>query len=239
MNCKDFAGAMHEIVTRRAAPRTRQLEALEHASHCLWCAVRLDEETRLTEDLQGFAKVVHARQAPPRVEEALLRAFREKASRVAAARGKPVGVGLWRRLGWSVALAGAVAGALIAVWWGPRLLRHSNALTPQIAQSRPLKPSAPLQAKAEQPVTAGQTEARVNKVALNTLRRQVATDFIPLGTCDDPGCMDEAVLVRLALPSETLLMLGLPVDNDFASGALMADVVLGPDGVPYAIRFVN
>ena len=239
MNCKDFAGEIHEIVTRRAASRTRQLEALEHASRCLWCAVRLDDETRLTEDLQGFAKDLRAHQAPARIEEALLQAFREKASRVAAARHKPAGAGFWRRLGWGVALAGAVTGALIAVGWAPRLWRHSTALTPQTAQSRPLKSSAPAQAKAEHPLAAGQTEGRIHKVALDKLRREVATDFIPLGTCDDPGCMDEAVLVRLALPSETLLALGLPVDGDFASEALVADVVLGPDGVPYAIRFVN
>jgi hypothetical protein len=238
MNCKDFESVIHEIVTRRAASRTRQLEALEHAGRCLWCAVRLDEETRLREDLQGFARTLRAHQAPARVEEALVRAFRKKASGVAGRSHEPAWAFLWRRATWRMAFAAAVTAGLIAILWAPRVLRHSDGLTPQPTQSKSLKSSAPSQAKAERPL-AGQTEGRTRKVALDKLRRAVAADFIPLGTCDDPGCMDEAVLVRVALPSETLLMLGLPVDSDFASGPLEADVVLGSDGVPYAIRFVN
>jgi hypothetical protein len=65
------------------------------------------------------------------------------------------------------------------------------------------------------------------------------TEFIPLATCDDPECLDEAVVVRVALSSEALLTFGIPVGSDFASGPLLADIVLGSDGVPYGIRFVD
>jgi hypothetical protein len=52
--------------------------------------------------------------------------------------------------------------------------------------------------------------------------------------------MDEAVLVRVTLPAEALLVFGLPINNDWVAGeSVEADVVLGSDGVPSAIRFVN
>jgi hypothetical protein len=52
--------------------------------------------------------------------------------------------------------------------------------------------------------------------------------------------MDEAMLVRVTLPADALLAFGLPMDNDYATEELVqADVALGSDGVPLAIRFVN
>jgi hypothetical protein len=52
--------------------------------------------------------------------------------------------------------------------------------------------------------------------------------------------MDEAMLVRVSLPAEALLAFGLPMDNDYATEEFVqADVALGSDGVPLAIRFVN
>jgi hypothetical protein len=52
--------------------------------------------------------------------------------------------------------------------------------------------------------------------------------------------MDEATLVRVTLPAEALLAFGLALDNDYApEGYVQADVALGSDGVPFAIRFVD
>jgi hypothetical protein len=81
--------------------------------------------------------------------------------------------------------------------------------------------------------------ATKQKRALEKPASEVAAEFIPLATCDDPECLDEAVVVRMALSSDALLMLGIPLDGDRASGPVLADVVLGSDGVPYGIRFVD
>jgi len=52
--------------------------------------------------------------------------------------------------------------------------------------------------------------------------------------------MDDAVLVHVTLPAETLLSFGLPLNNDeMAAESVEADVVIGSDGIPAAIRFVN
>jgi hypothetical protein len=80
----------------------------------------------------------------------------------------------------------------------------------------------------------------MERVALEESASELTTDFIPLGTCDDSQCMDEATLVRVTLPAEALLAFGLGIDSDYAmDGSVQADVALGSDGVPFAIRFVE
>ena len=291
MNCKDFESMIHEIVSRRAADKTKQLEALEHAGRCLWCALRLDEETKLTGSLQAFARTLSVQRAPARVEEALVQAFRERTWRAAAPRFGLAGKRLWRRLSWGLAFAATVAAAWIVVLRASRVHPRSSASPPQVASNPALASSEPSPAKQEQPFVPGQSErqvkaqsqgaqsqvatrrsaepgpqistnrelqglvldhpqqrsaaqavprGRAESAALHESAGEVTTDFIPLGTCDDSECVDEAMLVRVSLPAEALLAFGLPMDNDYATEEFVqADVALGSDGVPLAIRFVN
>jgi hypothetical protein len=290
MNCKDFESMIHEIASRRAADKTKQLEALEHAGHCLWCALRLDEETKLTESLQAFARTLNVQRAPARVEEALLQAFRERTWRAAAPRFGLAGKRLWRRLIWGLAFAATVAAMWIVILQAPHLHRSSSVPPSQAASNPPLAPSDSA-AKQDQPFLPGQSErqvkaqsqgiqsqvaarqsdepdagrsrnqkpgasvldhrqpdsgtqaafhGRVERAALDESASEVTTGFIPLGACEDSECMDEAMLVRVSLPAEALLAFGFPMDNDYApEEPVQADVALGSDGVPLAIRFVK
>jgi hypothetical protein len=135
MNCKDFESMIHEIVSRRAVDKTKQLEALEHAGRCLWCALRLDEETRLTESLRAFARTLDVQRAPARVEEALVQAFRERTLREGAPRFGLAGKRLWRRLSWALAFAATVAAAWIVVLRTARVHPNSSVPSPQAANT--------------------------------------------------------------------------------------------------------
>jgi hypothetical protein len=228
MNCKDFESMIHELVSGRAADKTKQLEALEHAAHCLWCALRLDQETKLTHSLQAFAATLHAQRAPVRVEEELLRAFRETTLRTVAPRLGSAGKPLWRGLGLGLAFAATVALALIVVRQWPRLHPRSVSSPPQVANNH--QPSG------------GQVapQGRLASGARDESASVLTADFISLGTCDDSPCMDDATLVRVTLPAEALLAFGLATDNDYSPEALVqADVAVGSDGAPFAIRFVD
>jgi len=213
MKCKDFEDVIYEIASRRAAQETNRLEALEHAASCLWCAIHLDEETRLTQSLQAFARTLGAQRAPDRVEERLVQAFRERASRTVAPTFVSAGRQLWRRLSWGLVIAATMAAASVVVLLGPRLHPGASAPPIQVANSAPHESSVDL---------------------------EQATDFIPLRACDVPECYDEAMLVRVTLPADSLQLFGLPVASDYASDdSVEADVVLGSDGIPFAIRLVN
>ena len=228
MNCKDFESMIHELVSRRVADKAKQLEALEHAGHCLWCALRLDEETKLTGSLQAFAGTLQAQRAPLRVEEELLQAFRETSLRATAPRFGPAGKRLWHGLSWGLAFAATIATAWIVIFEWPRLHPRSSAPPPHVAN--------------HQPLSGGQVapQGRQESAALDEAASEVTTDFFSLGTCDDSQCMEEATLVRVTLPAEALLAFGIGTDSDFApEGLVRADVALGSEGVPFAIRFVD
>jgi hypothetical protein len=233
MNCKDFETMVHEIVSGRAVDKTKQLEALEHAGHCLWCALRFDEETKLTESLRGLARTLNPQRAPARVEEALVEAFRERPRRATAPLFGLAGKRLWRWLGWGLAFAATVAAAWIVILQAPHLRRGPSVPSRQVASNRPLTSPPPTQAKGELGSAPAQSQGQAKA-------QEVATDFIPLGTCDDSDCMDEAMLVRVSLPAEALLTFGLPINNDWVAGqSVEADVIIASDGIPSAIRFVN
>jgi len=266
MKCKDFESMIHELASRRVVDKTKQLDALEHAGHCLWCALRLDQETKLTERLQAFANALQGQRAPVRVEEELLRAFRERNLRSSAPLFGLAGKRLWRGLSWGLAFGATLATVWVGIFLWPRLHRGSSTLAPRVATKQPPASEAS-QAKHEvslfPPVTTGLAPgmhtagpARAaqkggatpqvahawspERAALDESASEATTDFISLGTCDDTQCMEEATLVRVTLPAEALLAFGLGTGNDYSpEGIVQADVALGSNGVPFAIRFVN
>jgi hypothetical protein len=254
MNCKDFENTIHELVTRRTAGATKQLEAFEHAGHCLWCALRLDEETRLTEKLRAFAGALQFQRAPARVEEELLRAFREKNSAESTVLLGIAGKRLRQALSWGLAFAATVAAAWILIFLWPHFHSGASDHPPRVDNHRPPAASEPSRTNVA-PVTRAALSARaalkgatpqvayawtLERTALGESASELPGDFISLGTCDDSLCMDEATLVRVSLPAEALLAFGLGTGNDYSpEGSVQADVVLGSDGVPFAIRFVD
>jgi hypothetical protein len=255
MNCKDFDNAIHELVSRRLADKTKQLDALEHAGHCLWCALRLDEETKLTEKLHAFAGTLQSQRAPARVEEELLRAFRERNVGSSAPLFGLDKKRVWRGLRLGLAFAAAVAAVWVVVSLWPRLHPGSSALHSRVSNNRAPATSEPTRSNVAPAQLTGGTAFTSRKsggvqplgqawsperVALDESANEVATDFISLGTCDDSQCMEEATLVRVRLPVEAALAFGFGTDREYSSeGFVQADVALASGGVPFAIRFVN
>ena len=227
--------------------------------------MRLDEESRLTDNLSAFAATLRGRGAPMRVEEALLQAFRERKSQAA-----PAGLWLtarvfWRGLAWSVALAVALSLAYLVILHRPHGTTPRSAPIAQTGNGR--RPAAaeapPAQQDFRTPPLAAVAPSRSSSVAPRAVAPAVESSptvalagtplpqaegqqqeqaFIPLATCDDSQCLDEVTLVRVTLPAEARLAFGVGSDgdNDYAAEeSVEADVALGSDGVPFAIRFVD
>jgi len=68
---------------------------------------------------------------------------------------------------------------------------------------------------------------------------EVVTRFYPLREGEDLTELESLQLVRVELPGSALSEVGLPVDPETASAPVIADVVLGQDGLARAIRFVR
>ncbi|MCX6622972.1 MAG: hypothetical protein NTY38_18275 [Acidobacteria bacterium] len=99
--------------------------------------------------------------------------------------------------------------------------------SPAVVEAPVARPAPKTVAKRRRPVSAEQPPT------------EVATDFLPM----QPGPIlsrDEALqLVRITLPRTEMLRFGLPVAPGPRGARVMADVVLGEDGIARAIRFVR
>jgi hypothetical protein len=265
MNCREFESTIHELASRRITDKTRQIAALEHAGRCLWCAMRLDEESRLTDNLSAVAATLRGRHAPARVEEALLQAFRDRTSQAAPAGLWFTARAFWRGLAWSVALAAVLSLAYLVILHWPHGTTQPSApiaqsrngwrpasgeappakqdfRTPPLAAAAPSRSSSVAPRAVAPPVESSPIVALAGTPLPQTEGQQQEQAFIPLASCDDSQCLDEVTLVRVTLPAEARLAFGVgsDSDNDFAAEeSVQADVALGSDGVPFAIRFVD
>jgi hypothetical protein len=66
---------------------------------------------------------------------------------------------------------------------------------------------------------------------------EVATDFFPL--MDPAPPFQRGRILRVELPASAMKMVGLPVREEHLSDTVQADVLVGEEGLPRAIRFVK
>ncbi len=116
MNCTEF----EQIVTDLARGPNKQSsgrDALVHARECGRCGSRLAEEQTLTSAFTEVAGNFGTEKAPPRVENALLAAFRQTApAAIVNSRGTASG---WNRWAVNAAAASALIATAAGVLWMP------------------------------------------------------------------------------------------------------------------------
>ena len=248
MNCHRFEECVNDIAREQMIDVSARNRAFEHAAECERCARRLDEERRLTTRLQTFAAVT-SNDAPLRSEVQLLEAFEQHLSlrshRFVSS-----------RRGWIAAAAAAlliIAGGA-AVRWQLSVSLPSNDVTikkPQPRDSVLNSPEPPLIVRRSEPEKSEKpsqrhtishrnkrTESLAKASTANDSNREIATAFFPVnygGANLDEG----GRVVRVDLPRSALAHFGLPVNMDRANERIKADVLLGVDGLPHAIRFVR
>ncbi len=67
----------------------------------------------------------------------------------------------------------------------------------------------------------------------------VARDFVALPTFDPAVPIGQSRMVRLELPGSSLQLIGYPVDEQLLERRVLTDVLVGQDGLPYAVRLVQ
>ena len=68
---------------------------------------------------------------------------------------------------------------------------------------------------------------------------EVATGFFPLTFMTDPIVPDSGQMVRVKIPRSALIAFGVPMNVERSGELIVADVVIGDDGLARAIRFVQ
>jgi hypothetical protein len=248
MNCQDFEKLAPALARNSLLDNTTREQGSIHTEGCARCAARLAEERALLIGMRAVVADLAGEEPPERVETALLAAFRAQNATIAPRAVIPAPTSAWHWLNWK--LAAVAAGILIfislMIWrsagsFKSEKEKQANSPTPAGApQSEPSK-------QAVQPVFAERIV--VEKKTQKPLRRrasvessedeEVVTRFFPLREGEDITALESLQFVRVELPGSALGEFGLPVDPETANAPVLADVVLGQDGLARAIRFVR
>ncbi len=223
MKCAEFKTVVHDLA-RRDLETAVEAIARAHAEACPTCACRLAEAERLARVLRTASAEARQHEAPPELETLLLGAFRRESAANRGSAGARKGFGRRFVLGW----VGAAAAAAVLAF---ALLSH-------VPGRRPTSPAARSHA-----VASAATEATVPgnaaATASHSTQASLKSGFVPVPYTGGFGPGESGVIVRVQVPRSSLAELGYPVDETQGSGMVQADMVIGEDGWPRAVRIVR
>jgi hypothetical protein len=227
MNCGEFEALVGDLARGRGPEESERRAATAHARECAGCSSRLVEERELAGLLGLFAASVAGRAAPPRVETALLDAFRRQHALPPARRR-------WLALPrWALVVAAAVSLVIAAAW----LVRSRPVVVAPAVAKRPTLAPVPVAVTAPAPPIVQRAAQPRRKRP--PYREVAATQFYPLTPIDAGAQIQGGTIVRIGMPRTALASFGWPLDPDDSGGAVEAEVVLdGDTGMARAIRFV-
>ena len=185
----------------------------------------MNSDDRVVTALRALAEQDRGREAPPHIEELLLREYRK---RRAQKRLKTL----------ALAVLAAAAGLMIVFLavsreqprQGPP--QRQQAQRPEIVALEEPRPDI-----LAQPAPKVVSKARRVEEPVKKQPREVVTDFFPL--LDAPPPFEGGELLRVVVPASTMRRVGLPVNPDRLGDRVYADVLVGQEGLARAIRFVS
>lgn len=228
MKCREFAGVVHELARREQLDPAVAAIARAHAESCPHCGCLLAEARRFASMVHVAAAESRSLGAPASIEQQLVGAFRQERAARSNARAR-------RRFGWRVTLAwaGAAAAAVLLTF----VLLHR---APDRRPSPAVRQSA--NATGTATPTSRQTAAVQNPAAeppAQSAETSLASEFVPVPYSGGFAPGDSGVIVRVQVPRTALAELGYPVDETQGSGIVQADLLVGEDGWPHAVRIVR
>jgi hypothetical protein len=255
MTCREFMDATESLTPAQLLLMpTDEVARLTHSRECRACGEWLESQLLLGSALVALQQHTAKRKASPRVEHAVLRAFRAQgfgpAPAVAPERAAPAAWRLSRFF--EIGAYAAVAAALIVgVFVGSRMWRDRQAVAIR-AQASVVAAPAQVDSKtaiagdsalvASRPAeiarqsgnpartrgaeaTPKQPRRSGDPASLTTVDRQ---GFVPLMFCDPLICSGDEQIIRMELPAD-----------GNSRQPVIADVVVGDDGLVRAMRIVN
>jgi hypothetical protein len=252
MNCRDFEMNVRALARVELMDAARREVILGHAAICLQCSNRLAGEQALIAGVRAVVADMAGQKAPAHVRGALLTAFREHTSAVAArtvvlmpVKGPLKGTRQWRLE--AVAAAVLILVSMGAVFWissRSPVEQHAALVTPSLPVAINGPPNQPTN-PAKQPdseatgkaATQPPSRPRHRAPRHRTRASEEVSEFFPLMEGIDLDSLEAVQAVRVELPASALSELGLQTSQE--TGLVRADVLLGVDGLARAIRFVR
>jgi hypothetical protein len=213
MDCVEFEEVYHDLDRPGTSGYRLRERVLAHAESCACCGLLLTDGEALDFALHNLIQHNAGREAPPRVEAALLREF--QVAKLEESR---------RRVRRQLGILGVAAAILLALGLGVqhRIALRSDTAVPQSAR-----------------VTPNSSTTSIAAAASEQEEDEYATEFVPVPYADDPAALEGGAIVRVTLPRSALASFGLPISESDGSDSVFADLVVSEDGTPQAIRLVS
>ena len=215
MKCDEFSRIAGDLVRNQALDSEKKLAAVAHAEICPACSRRLEQEKGLALRLQALSRAMASEEAPVWVEEQLLSRFRrmQQSAETSSRRS-------WARV------SGAIAAGIVLLIFSGYLAILGPSQPDKRQGGTDLGKASP---RAVAPAAGGERE----------LRPWVVTGFIPLVDGYSTSPPERGHLFRIRLDRTALIWMGLPMNEESAESSVLADVLVGDDGLARAVRFVR
>jgi hypothetical protein len=259
MSCREFEADIVDLARGAGVSVEAESRLREHLGACAGCAARFVREQRLTAVLEEVADAAPQPSRTDAIEAQLLRAFaahHAAAPREAASPRTPTGaLATW---GWLA--AAAVLVVAVVVWRGIATWQAPDAAGPARAAMATEPAGTPVATPAAAVPARRREEARVAVPPRDTWPRPAPDrvraargPVLPAAPAEDDGVLrfvslptaiglpelESGRIVRVELATAMLPAYGFDVVPGSESGVVEADVLVGQDDQPRAIRFVN
>lgn len=253
MNCKRFEIAAIELARDPSAEVGEQ--ALAHLQSCPECAAALADQRSLTSGLRALNWNTRSASAPPRVEVELRAAFRKAATISPVTSWTPAPAKFRFRLAFAAAAVVVIAAAAFYVrerFANPAPPASPTEAVVQDGSRSDVEPPLGDKGKDQNVFptqtlsSSGGAHSRVSRRAGHPLENgarfessEAGMDFVPVIYGSDLTPLEGGQILRVRLSRSALASLGLPVNVEHPDETLMADVMLGEDGLARSIRLVD
>lgn len=247
MNCFEFDLTVVALARNRLMDVAQREQGLAHAASCVRCDRRLAGEEVLFAAVSAAVSELAREEAPARVEAKLLEAFHEHAM------ATPLAMTVTSRTDnsssrWRLAAVAAtilILTSATAIFWLYSHSFQSERESQPISAGPVMQPQTPpIEREAGSDNTSAQAHREVYRRILRrkSIAPEVVTEFYPLmeaADLEDSDSVPAVQMVRVELPASALAAAGLSIGPEVPNERVTADVVLGPDGMARAIRFVR
>ncbi|HUJ83551.1 MAG TPA: hypothetical protein VLW83_16815 [Candidatus Acidoferrales bacterium] len=234
MNCAEFSELASDLARNEGLDDATRQKALAHADACPRCDEELVMARELTAALRSLASSAVGADAPARVEEFLRREMRQRHATIA--------IRSPRATRWAVGgIAGLAAAALLSiVLFRPGIFQRQGATSPGGSASSASAPTQVSQATPRVALPAANADTSAEpSAATQDSDTEYATAYVSLPSADGAAFTEDQTIVRVSLPPSALASFGLPVSSAAGDSNVLADFVLGEDGMPRAVRLVR
>jgi hypothetical protein len=244
MTCHTLADAIVELARGADVAAGTAAQAEAHLEHCAACHARFVREQELTGGLRALAASTLTAEPSPVVGRRLLEAFAEHQS--TERQSKTAVAAHARGYRWaSIAAAAVLAVAAVAWWVLPRSEPQQPGGQPIVSRSEPAAPptvetpgpgtrAVPSVAEVLRP----RPRPRPARQARNT-RTITPEGFIALPAALGLPDFESGEIVRLEIPIASLPTYGIEIPEGSRGVQVEADLLVGQDGQPRAIRVLR